>query len=233
MFDPFTAAFLRRAPGLPDLDPATLPQTLTSRYAELVARRLRQAEGGEISEEEHGGAWPLTRIADAYELVTSIHGDPNIRRAAAFVAGTAQQILAQETQITLEGEAVPILHRDGVDPALAASVLFLAAEQYADAYEAAQKIRLADRQQPYVATLLAENIRDLAAGNLGGILERANRRPEHFRSGRGLEARGLTALFETLLVGVELFAANVLDEAVPAKAAGRFETARAVGAGKQ
>jgi hypothetical protein len=109
----------------------------------------------------------------------------------------------------------------------AVAILFLAAEQYADANEAAQRIRIAGRQQDYVATLLAEDIRDLAAGTLGGILERAVRRPQHFRSRGGLEARGVTALFEALLVGIELFAADVLGEPVPAKAVGRFDTARA------
>jgi hypothetical protein len=159
MFDPVTAAFLRTAPALPELDPATLPQTLTERYAELVARRLRLTEGGESPRTERADAWPLTRIADAYELVASINPDPSIRRAAAFVAGTAQQILAQERQASADG---PILNRDRVDPDLSASLLFLAAEQYGDAFEAGRKIRIPSEQQGYAATLLAEDIRDLA-----------------------------------------------------------------------
>jgi hypothetical protein len=224
MFDPVTAAFLRTAPALPELDPLTLPQTLTARYVELVSGRLRLTEGGDLPRTQRTGLWPLTRIADAYELITSVHADPNIRKAAAFVAGTAQQILAQEGQAPANG---PILDRDEVDPNLAASLLFLAAEQYADAYEATRKIRIADGQQEYAATMLAEDIRDLAAGNLGEILARAGRRPEHFQSGGALEDQGLTALFETLIVGVELFAADVLGEPVPPHAAGRFDTASA------
>ncbi len=228
MFDPATAAFLRSAPALPGFDPAALPQTLTQRYAELVARRLRGGATEETSEAGEEGAWPLTRIADTYEIVTSIHDDRDIRRAAAFVAGTAQQILAQEATSTGEALAVPVLDRDRVDAALAASILFLAAEQYADASDAARHIRIERQEQDYVATLLAENIHDLAAGNLSGILERAGRRPAHFVSRAGLEARGTAALFESLLVGVELFASEALNEPVPANASGRFDNARSV-----
>ena len=227
MFDPVTAAFLRTAPAFPDLNPQTLPQTLTARYAELVAGRLRQVGGGAPITPEGGGAWPLARIADAYELVTSIHDDPNIRRAAAFVAGTAQQILAQESAPTAEVDAPPILHRDGVNPTLAAALLFLAAEQYADANEAAQRIRIVQERQTFVATLLAEDIQDLSSGRLNNILDRAGRRPEHFRVGDDLEERGTATLFESLIVGMELFAAEVLTEPAPLRADGRLESARA------
>jgi hypothetical protein len=224
VFDPVTAAFLRTAPAFPELDPQTLPQTLTARYAELVARRLRQVERGAAVETEPEGAWPLARIADASELVTSIHDDPNIRRAAAFVAGTAQQILAQESGATEVVETPPILHRDGVDPALAAALLFLAAEQYADANEAAQRIRIIEGRQVYVATLLAEDIQDLASGRLRSIIDRAGRRPEHFRAGGSLEDGALFALLESLIVGIELFAAEVLGESIPVHAAGYRDT---------
>lgn len=226
MFDPVTADLLRSAPALPGLEPEELPQTLTRHYAELVARRLRGGAGEEISEGEEKDTWPLTRIADTYELVTSIHEDRGIRRAAAFVAATAQQILSQEAARTEQGEAVPVLDRDRVDAALAASILFLAAEQYADSSDAAQRIHAERQGQAYVATLLAETIRDLASGKLVGILERAGRRPQRFASPGGLEARGTVALLESLLVGIEIFAADALGERTPANAAGRFDTAR-------
>ena len=226
MFDPVTAALLRSAPALPGLDPETLPQTLTGRFAELVARRLRQAEGEAILEQDDE-AWPLSRIADTYELVTSITEDQETKRAAAFVAGTAQQILAQEIDKLEDGKPIPpILDRDRVDPALAAAVLFLAAEQYADAIEAGKKIQFPEEPDNRVSTLLAQDIRDLAAGRLHSILDRAGRRPEHFMPRGALESRSVTALFEALLVGVEAFAADILGEPVPDKAAGRFDTAQ-------
>tara|TARA_R110002110_G_scaffold138095_5_gene323695 strand:+ start:415 stop:3711 length:3297 start_codon:yes stop_codon:yes gene_type:complete len=228
MFDPVTADVLRSAPALPGLDPEVLPQLLTAQYAELVARRLRMTEGGdEVADGGTDTGWPLTRIADSYELIVSIQSEPDTRRAAAFVAGTAQQILAQEAAAADIDADTPIMDRDGIDSAVAAAVLFLAAEQYADAHEAASNIRPQDRPQHYVCTLLAEDIRDLASGRFESILERAERRPAAFVSAPSLEERSTTALFEALIVGVELFAAEVLSVAVPEKAQRRFDGAQA------
>ncbi len=226
MFDPITATFLRTAPAMPGLDPAAMPQMLTARYAELVARRLCAIDGEPVIEPGEN-TWPLGRIADAYELITSIHGDEATRRAAAFVAGTAQQILAQEALSSEAERAAPILDRDRVDPTLAAPILFLAAEQYADAIEAGRRITVEGRTQSFVATLLAESIQDLAAGNLASILDRARRRSTPFVALGDLETRATAALFDAILAGVELFAANALAETVPDTVAGRFElTAR-------
>ena len=71
--------------------------------------------------------------------------------------------------------------------------------------------RIVQERQTFVATLLAEDIQDLSSGRLNNILDRAGRRPEHFRVGDDLEERGTATLFESLIVGMELFAAEVLD----------------------
>ncbi len=230
MFDPVTAELLKAAPGLPDLNPETLPQTLTRQYAELVTRRLRAVEGAQPEARGRSGEWPLSRIADAYELVTSIHRDPAVKRAAAFVAATAHQILAQERLGSggrVEGSFVT---RDGLNPDVAASLLFLAAKQYADANEAARRIEFASPENGTLDTLLAEDLIGLAVGDLEGILERARSR----QSASGvdlsadLETRGLMALLEAILVGIEMFAAEVLDERLPRSARYVFDSARAV-----
>ena len=56
MFDPVTARLLQTAPPLKDLDPNDLPAILTQQYAELVARRLRGSEVGEVEEVSEPGA---------------------------------------------------------------------------------------------------------------------------------------------------------------------------------
>ena len=132
MFDPITARLLRSAPALPELDPEELPQMLTGHYAGLVSARIRGVDPGI---DRGRDSWTLERIADTYELITSVHDDINVRRASAFVAGTAQQILARQAE---EGApSRPSVDREQVDPAIAAALLFLSAEQYADAHEAA------------------------------------------------------------------------------------------------
>lgn len=223
MFDPETSQLLRSAPALAGLDAARMPQVLTARFAELVARRLRATEGETASESEDS-EWPLTRIADAYELIISLDNDPTTRRAAAFVAATAQQIIAQETVGTENERTAPLLNRDRVDPSLAAALLFLAAEQYADANEAARRITIRGRTQSFTATLLAESIQDLAVGKLAAILERAERRAQQSLARGDLEARATTALFETLLIGVELLAAKVLGVATLDGRLGQFDS---------
>lgn len=223
MFDAETAELLRSAPGVPGLDPASIPALLTKHYADLVSARLRGA--GEAPGEAET-EWPLERIADTYELITSIQTEGAQRRASAFVAATAQQILARR-QAAAEGEEqiAPIIDRERVDPALAAALLFLAAEQYADANEAAATIRAWRDGQLYEATILAEHIADLARGQLGQILERGQRwrRP---RPSRDLEKRALAALLEALAAGVELLAARFLEAPEPEASAGRFDGAR-------
>jgi hypothetical protein len=170
MFDPVTARLLQTAPPLEGLNPENLPAMLTRQYAELAARRLRSV-GGEVVEGPVGPeAWPLTKIADAYEIVASIHGDLPMRRAAAFVAATANQILSRQLSVPGEGEQIPLLDRDRVAPSIAAAILFLAAEQYADAHEAAAAIDPTTSDQGYPATILSEQLRDLARGDLRAVL---------------------------------------------------------------
>jgi DEAD/DEAH box helicase len=216
MFDATTAALLRAAPAMPGLEPDSIPRLLTAQYANLAAARLRGETEGPA---RLTTAWSLERLADTYELLTSLTTDPAIRRPAAFVAGTAQQILARRPQI-IASEA-PNIDRDRVDPGMAAAVLFLSAEQYADANEAANAIRISPGQS-YEAQILAEHIANLARGRLSQILARSLEW-RHLTSDGDLDERALAALLETLATGIELLAAQLLNEAPPPPAAGRFD----------
>jgi hypothetical protein len=224
MFDAATAQLLRSAPAVLGLNPRDIPALLTRHYANLVSARLRGAAvdtPGDAGEE-----WPPERIADTYELIASLQTDDALRRASAFVAGTAQQILARR-QLGQGGGDILVanIDRDRVDPTISAAVLFLAAEQYADANEAASAIQPQRSGQLYEATILTQHIADLARGQLGRILERAERwrRPS---TAHDLEDRALAALLETLISGVEIFAAHFLDAPIPPPSSGRFDDAR-------
>lgn len=224
MFDSATAQLLRSAPPVPGLDPENIPALLTRHYANLVSARL-SGTGDAASDGESG--WTLERISDTYELVTSLQTEGSVRRAAAFVAGTAQQILARRQSAAPDGPAVVSnVDRDRLDPTIAAALLFLAAEQYADAHEAASHILPRRDGQSYEATILSENVADLARGQLDRIYERASR----WRARRreiGLEEQALAALLEALIVGIEMLAARFLGLPAPQPAIGRFDTSRA------
>lgn len=207
MFDPRTAALLRSAPDVPGLAADDLPQALTRHYATLVSRRLR---GADTSIGRLDDPWPVDRIADVYEIVASLERDPEQRRAAAFVAGTAQQIIAR--RVSEVGAVQLPVDRNGVDASVAAALLFLAAEQYADANEAAGPITV-PREGPVEARELGRDVRDLARGNLGAILERSERRRDRanvVRPGRRLESSALRLLLSHLALGIEELAAYVL-----------------------
>lgn len=207
MFDARTAALLRQAPGLPGLDAEDLPQALTRHYASLVTRRLR----GENTTATPGeDPWPLDRIADVYELIAARIEGPSERRAAAFVAGTAQQIIARRT--AEENATVPEpVDRDSVDASLAAALLFLSAEQYADAHEAAGPIAFPRDGLPE-ARELGRHVRDLARGNLPAILARRRDQLERDEPAEGerLESIALALLLSRLSLGIEHMAAFLL-----------------------
>ena len=74
--------------------------------------------------------------------------------------------------------------------------------------------------------VLADNIRDLARGQLGSIIARAARWRRPARDGVELQERALRVLLEGLITGIELLAAQLLSEAVPDTADYRFDGAR-------
>ncbi|WP_374277673.1 DEAD/DEAH box helicase [Azonexus sp.] len=224
MFDPVTAEILRAAPSVPGIDAKDLPATLTKHYADLASLRLRGAveEDSFDSNEE----WPLEKLADAYELITLLSEDQGANSAAAFVAGTAQQILARRmSSESQKGDPVVLIDRDRLDPQLAAAILFLIAEQYADANEAIGSVNLQSEGLSLEAAILLQALADLTRGRITRILERA----EHWRNNRltttSLEERALLALFETIITGIELFSAEFLNIETPQPTAGRFKNA--------
>lgn len=189
------------------MDSASLPRVLAERYAELVSARLRLSEGDELSD----GAWPLSRIADTYELVAEVQADPQERKSAAFVAATAQQILSKSANyIGSDNDAY--IGRDHVSPVLSASLLFLSAQQYADAADAASAIDPTRPNESSVTRRVAESIRALCEGKLSRILELAEEPASDEADPTDLEALATQLLFETILVAVQLFAAEVLGE---------------------
>ena len=208
MFDVQTAELLEAAPAVPGLDPAQLPQLLTRHYAQLVARRLSGAQ----RDEDEGTDWPLERVADIYEIMATVSDDPEVRRPAAFVAGTAQQILARESELTEpEGNPMAAVGRDQVSATLSAALLFFIAEQYADAYEAGGLINTGIGSAE--VRRLASHVRDLVCGWVEAILGRSARqggtKPE---VGGRIEERAFNRLAATLADGIEHLARYVLSE---------------------
>jgi superfamily II DNA/RNA helicase len=206
MFDPRTAELLQSAPGVPGLAADDLPKALTRAYARLVSDRL-EGGGGELDVDD---PWSVDRIADTYEIIASLEQNAALKRAAAFVAGTAQQIIARRAPAADRMVQLPV-DRDGVDASVAAALLFLAAEQYGDANEAAAAITIPQRGMRQ-SRELGRHVRDLARGNLTAILDRAGGEPVPPPPAAGrLERDALRRLLDALARGVEHLAAHLLS----------------------
>jgi hypothetical protein len=172
MFDATTAALIREAPRLRGVDPQTLPQELTSIYAELTALRLR-ADQLEAQPERAQVMERLKRLATVYEAIVDTGSQGSARRASAFVAGTAHQILGR-VMSGIYANDHPILSAVAIQPLVAAPLLFMVAEQNADAREAARPL-LGRRSDDLLETALLESICDLTSERLEQILQRAER----------------------------------------------------------
>tara|TARA_R110000751_G_scaffold307906_2_gene434724 strand:+ start:8310 stop:11498 length:3189 start_codon:yes stop_codon:yes gene_type:complete len=174
MYDPETATLLRAAPELPDLDPTDLPRLLTNHYARIISYRL--------SDEEHEADqenWTLDKIADSYELMVSLSEESSIKRPSAFVAASAQLIIARREELLNDDVTIlPNITRDRLAPEVSAVLLFLIAEQYADAHEAASKINVSDDEPLTIVSLLTHYVADLARGNLSNIISCSEKRAE-------------------------------------------------------
>ena len=138
MFDTSTAELIRRAPALSGVDPLTLPQELTRIYSDLVVMRLK----GSVLSDDPDQLQILQRlkqIADIYEAAVDVGVEGEARRAAAFVAATAHQLLGRVLLPGYEAGRSP-LEPDAIHPSIAAPLLFLVAGQNADAREAARPL---------------------------------------------------------------------------------------------
>jgi ATP-dependent RNA helicase HelY len=225
MFDATTAALIREAPRLRGVDPQTLPQYLTSIYAELIALRMR-ADQLDAQPERAQAMERLKRFATVYEAIVDTGSEGNARRASAFVAGTAHQILGR-VMSGMYATDVLFLGPAAIHPLVAAPLLFMVAEQNADAKEAARPL-FERRSGNLLETALLESICDLASERLEQILQRAERLQrlsvsfDNFPEGT-IEG----ALYGMCWGGIVQLAARLLNRPVPQTAFRLFDSPQA------
>jgi len=202
MFDPETIGLIRQAPPLEGLDLDALPQILTDAFATVVAARIRLRAGAldpSNAEVEQTLAL-LAKLADAQEAYVALLPDRENRAAAAFVAASAHQA----RRLAWVGVQAPTcITASFVSSEVSAALLFMIAEAYPDAAEAAKRIAPApDRASPTERALLA-GLKMLAEGRLYDILDAPD--PEMLADAPAAE-RALEALLGLLLNGVQALA---------------------------
>ena len=214
MYDKETSSLLHSVPELPELTPTVLPETLTRHYAEIVAARL----GGEELVSEKVG-WNLARIADTYELIVSATDDRSTRRSSAFVAASAQALLGHRERLLNRGmpEQTSGITRDQVSPELAAILLYLSSEQFADAHEAALNIHRSNSSHHTIESVVANYITNLGKGKLGEIVSFAEERAtlENEMDTDLEDETVVKTLLHTLASGIEVLADGALNGLEP------------------
>jgi ATP-dependent RNA helicase HelY len=226
MFDGETARLMRQAPALQDVDPLTLPQQLTAIYAELTSFRLRAGEL-EAAADRRLVLERLQRLGTIYEAVADTGATGDARRAAAFVSATAHQILSRVVG-GMYSRTFPLLGPDAIHPLVASPLLFLIAEQNADAREAARPLDGVSFED-VTRGALVETIYDVATERYEEILDRADRLGT-VRIGLDETDPDLTserALYGLCWAGLVHMVAKLLGRARPALQFQEFDTPQA------
>ena len=203
MYDPVTAALIRSAPDLPELDREGLPDSLSRAFAEIASARVLLRDGDDDASEHLATINFARRLAYTNEALVAIDPNRENRAAAGFVAATAYQLVYQAKALRAPKRPRAFLKPDGISPDVSAMLLFLVADASADASEIARTIRL-----PRGAGLQSElilHIIMLAQGQVGRIVERKPLRKASVVKGAGAE-RANAALYFRLLRGVRALA---------------------------
>lgn len=207
MFDSTTASLIRTTPEIDGYDQQRLPELLTQCYAQISVVRLRLARGSEETVEElREPISQLRTLAIALEIYAAMAPDNDDRQAAAFVAGTAHQLLVEASRLSgiepqplrLSGHAVP--------SELSIGLLFMAAGYPADAAEAVG--RIASIAEDDHRAGLAFAVRDFCRGNLRSVLARAVSIPD----GLDIEERAETELWQQILTALKVLSARFIRE---------------------
>ena len=225
MFDIETARLIRQAPPLRGVDPQTLPQQLTGIYTELTALRLRADQLAAFPERQRV-LEQLQRLATIYEAVVDTGATGDARRASAFVSGTAHNLLSRVLE-GIYGRDQPLLGPAAISPSLSSPLLFLIADQNADAREVA-KVLQGRGAEGLILQALIETIYDLALERYDEILQRA-RRLQRLRVSTDINPE--TAIEQSLYglcwAGIVQLVAQLLNREMPELSFVRLENAQA------
>lgn len=165
MFDASSRKLLKEAPELPGLNPDILDELLTEAHVILATARTQAQEGKELDTTLDR----VRRLASTFEAYVALGLQPDQTRAAAFVAASAHQIVAQAVE--RRKDLPTLLTSDAIDAALSSTLLFLIAERTADAAEAAMRLRAKGENSAVRRTLIL-SVREFARSDLSKIIER-------------------------------------------------------------
>ncbi|MBI1382899.1 MAG: DEAD/DEAH box helicase [Planctomycetaceae bacterium] len=208
MFDSETDKLIREAPPLKGLDLAKLPQLLTKAFATIVSARirLRTRAADPADNKLERVLLKLARLASAHEILVALGPDRTNRRSAAFVAATAHQTRGS---VQIGAPSSSRITTSSISPEISSALLFLIAEAYPDAAEAARRISIDLDDAGPVERALIEALKTLASGRIADVANAAVPEPA---SAKPIE-RAMELLLSRLLKGVRELALQLSDPA--------------------
>lgn len=171
MFDPVSVEIIKSAPELDGIVHERLPEYFSEMYTKIVSLR-RKIIIPEITIDKNDleELQKLWRMAHTYSALT-IGGrlDKKQESGAAFVAGNAFNLIWQANKIGLTSfQSINEFTDLSISPVILSAILFMIAEQPADAYEASEKIELKTESLSSI-DILEQAIYHLVRGSLKEI----------------------------------------------------------------
>ncbi|MBW8003489.1 MAG: DEAD/DEAH box helicase [Planctomycetes bacterium] len=168
MFDQISGKIIRSAPHLEGIDIERLPEFLSKMYTQIVDLRRKFLDPDFVLDEENKLSLEnLWRMAHTYSVL-SVGGEltPAQKEGAAFVAGNAFNLVDHASSIgAIKIGNTETLTNYTIPPVLLASLLFIVAEQPADAFEASSRMDLENESLSSI-NILSQALFHLVRGNL-------------------------------------------------------------------
>jgi ATP-dependent RNA helicase DOB1 len=205
MYNLKTEDIIRQVPEIDGSETKNLPQYLTKVYAKIVSVRKRVNSSEIISEELQEDISELRKLANNLESLTILNQSRNDYVSAAFVAGTAHNLL----QMIRDHYSPSVSNELGIQviPSWISSILlFLIGESPADAAEIAGRINV--YKGDTIQEQLSNAIIFLAQGKLGALRSIQPIIREYNYDETEIEAQDY--LWLRLLLGVQRMADSLL-----------------------
>lgn len=216
MFDRETLDLIASAPSLQGLESRDLAKELTAAYTRIVAARIRLRSGEEADHGIDSLIDEMRRLAFVQESLVSLAPESDIRRSAAFVAGTAHHVVFQAEALSAEASASWELRLDAIPAGISSSLLFLIAQAHADAVEMT-KTMAPPESSGSVSSSLIDALRRLIRGDLATVANRSNSTSSWMESPSPSIGLGATALYGMILDGVRLLSNELMGRPEPVR----------------
>jgi hypothetical protein len=205
MFDPVTAQLIRSIESLEDLDINRLPELLTQAFTEIVSARIQLGEIPANHDRINAAVDQFSRLANTLEPQVLLSPDRPNAASVAYVA--AQSHLVVEMGLALSRVRIRgHLAKDSISPVVSAMLLFLIANQPADA--AGVAVRINTSEQGTRGQLLRD-LTNLAIGDLGAAADGASKLEDVAANLDPLE-QAADVLYQRIAVGVRIMTRRLL-----------------------